>query len=83
MCNEEGEGKVESGAERVVEETLGRNRNVIFLKESFAKDSEAVEGGCRVAMEENKSKVQPFLSLKITVIISFYPYLNTDSSLYT
>ena len=80
----EGEGKVESGAERVVEETLGRNRNVIFLKESFAKDSEAVEGGCRVAMEENKSKVQPFLSLKVKAIASAStttrtPHLSIDA----
>ena len=65
-----GKSEAVSGAETIVEENLGRNKEVNVLEESFARDSEAVERNCRVgvAKEESESKVGQILTLKVKAL---------------
>jgi len=64
----ENERKVEPLAERIVEENLGKEVNV--LEESIARDSEEVEEDCGVgvAKEESESKVGHILTLKVKAL---------------
>ena len=65
-----GKSEAVSGAETIVEDNLGRNKEVNVLEESFARDSEAVERNCRVgvAKEESESKVGQILTLKVKAL---------------
>ena len=69
------------GAERIVEENLGKEVNV--LEESFARNSEEVEGDCRVRVtkEESESKVGQILTLKVKALAAATtaPHLSVEA----
>jgi len=69
------------GAERIVEENLGKEVNV--LEESFAMNSEEVEGDCRVrvAKEESESKIGQILTLKVKALAAATttPHLSVEA----